>query len=208
MAPAHGFARLALHTYLHRGHHGVRVEGLDGVQYLTGRRALGAIWFRNWARVYYSRTTSSTIDATGRRTITVVKGGSANTVTRRRRSRAWPRLCRSTGSRRSCRHGVGCTRAQGDGVVKGVGSLEADHARSHSTGSSTPPHAVPAEAGVQVVQIDRRRKRSTHGATNVPIGQSRADEPASTSSVEATTLGNLLSAGRCSQQDGGHVFYN
>ena len=58
----------------------------------TGRRAQGAIWFRNWARVYYSRTTSSTIDATGRRTITVVKEGSANTVTRRRRSRAWPRL--------------------------------------------------------------------------------------------------------------------
>ena len=41
MAPAHGLARLALHTYLCIGDiTGVRVEGLDGVQYLD--RAPGA----------------------------------------------------------------------------------------------------------------------------------------------------------------------
>lgn len=101
-APAHGFARLALHTYLHRGHHGVRVEGLDGVQYLTGRRALGAIWFRNWARVYYSRTTSSTIDATGRRTITVVKEVPPTPSLVVGEVGHGRGFCRSPGSRPSC----------------------------------------------------------------------------------------------------------
>jgi len=62
--------------------------------------------------------------------------------------------------------------------------------------------------GVQVVQVNLRMSRSTHIAIKLRIGHRGADEPASTSSVEATTTGNLLSAGRCSQQDGGYVLYS
>ena len=79
-----------MHTYFCvRDITGVRVEGLDGVQYLDRAPGAGSDLVPQLGpvaltgeteRVYYSTTTSAIIDAAGRRAITVVKGGSANTV--------------------------------------------------------------------------------------------------------------------------------